>query len=60
LLGQDPVSPGSDAELRVQTPQGMPIYLTYITAQVKDGKLTYLPDIYGWDTAPPTQFASSN
>jgi murein L,D-transpeptidase YcbB/YkuD len=27
---------------------------------VKDGKLTYLPDIYGWDTAPPTQFASSN
>jgi murein L,D-transpeptidase YcbB/YkuD len=60
LLGQNPVSPGSDAELRVQTPQGMPIYLTYITAQVKDGKLTYLPDIYGWDTAPPTQFASSN
>lgn len=60
LLGQDPVSPGSDAELRVQTPQGMPIYLTYITAQVKDGKLTYLPDIYGWDTAPPTQFASNN
>lgn len=60
LLGQDPVSPGSDAEIRVQTPQGMPIYLTYITAQVKDAKLTYLPDIYGWDTAPPTQFASKN
>ena len=30
-------------------PQGVPIYLTYITAQVSDGKLTYLPDIYGWD-----------
>jgi murein L,D-transpeptidase YcbB/YkuD len=60
LLGQDPVSPGSDAEIRVQTPQGTPIYLTYITAQVKDGKLTYLPDVYGWDTAPPTQFASAN
>jgi len=40
-------------------PQGTPIYLTYITAQVRDGKLAYLPDVYGWDRAPP-QFASSN
>jgi murein L,D-transpeptidase YcbB/YkuD len=58
LLGHDPVSPGSDAEIRVQTPQGVPVYLTYITAQAKDGKLTYLPDIYGWDRAAP-QFASN-
>ena len=58
LLGQDPASPGSDAEIRVQAPQGLPLYLTYITAQVKDGKLSYLPDLYGWDSAPP-QFASS-
>lgn len=59
LLGTDPLSPGSEAELRVQLPRSTPIFLTYITAQVKDGKLTYLRDIYGWDTAPPTQFASS-
>jgi murein L,D-transpeptidase YcbB/YkuD len=59
LLGTDPVAPGTDPETRVQLPKGTPIYLTYITAQVSDGKLTYLPDIYGWDTAPPTQFASS-
>jgi murein L,D-transpeptidase YcbB/YkuD len=59
LLGHDPVSPGSDAETRVQLAQGTPIYLTYITAQVHDGKLTYLPDLYGWDKAPPTQYASS-
>ena len=59
LLGSDPVAPGTDPETRVQLPKGTPIYLTYITAQVSDGKLTYLPDIYGWDTAPPTQFASS-
>jgi murein L,D-transpeptidase YcbB/YkuD len=58
LLGQDPVSPGTDAETRVQLPQGTPIYLTYITAQVKDGKLSYLPDVYGWDAKPP-QFASN-
>jgi murein L,D-transpeptidase YcbB/YkuD len=58
LLGHDPVSPGSEPELRVQLPQPTPIYLTYITAQVKDGKLTYLPDLYGWDRTPP-QFASN-
>jgi murein L,D-transpeptidase YcbB/YkuD len=57
LLGHDPVSPGSDAETRVQ---GTRIYLTYITAQVRDGKLTYLPDLYGWDKAPPAQYASSS
>ncbi|MEO8453935.1 MAG: L,D-transpeptidase family protein [Sphingomicrobium sp.] len=58
LLGHDPVSPGSEPEIRVQTPEGVPIYLTYITAQARDGKLTYLPDVYGWDTAAP-QFASN-
>jgi murein L,D-transpeptidase YcbB/YkuD len=59
LLGSDPVSPGGDAETRVQLPQGTPIYLTYITAQIRDGQVTYLPDIYGWDSAPP-QFASAD
>lgn len=59
LLGSEPVSPGSDAEIRVQLPRSTPIYLTYITAQVRDGKLTYLRDIYGWDSAPPTQFAAA-
>jgi murein L,D-transpeptidase YcbB/YkuD len=58
LLGHDPVSPGSDAETRVQLERGTPIYLTYITAQAKGGKLTYLPDVYGWDQKPP-QFASN-
>jgi len=58
LLGQEPVAPGTDAETRVQLPQGTPIYLTYITAQVRDGKLAYLPDLYGWDRAAP-QFASN-
>jgi murein L,D-transpeptidase YcbB/YkuD len=60
VLGQDPQAPGSDPELRVQLPKGVPIVLTYLTAQVKDGKLSYLPDVYGWDKAPPTQFATAN
>jgi len=57
LLGHDPESPGDDAETNVSLPEGMPIYLTYITAQVVDGQITYLPDLYGWDSAPPS-FAS--
>ncbi|WP_081774306.1 L,D-transpeptidase family protein [Sphingomonas sp. URHD0057] len=58
LLGREPVAPGTDAETRVQLQQGTRIYLTYITAQVRDGKLSYLPDIYGWDRTAP-QFASN-
>jgi murein L,D-transpeptidase YcbB/YkuD len=58
LLGREPSSPGSTPELRVQLPGPTPIYLTYITAQVQDGKLSYLPDLYGWDRKAP-QFASN-
>jgi murein L,D-transpeptidase YcbB/YkuD len=60
LLGQDPVAPSKDPELRVQLAAGVPIVLTYLTAQVSDGKVIYLDDFYGWDTNPPTQFAASN
>jgi L,D-transpeptidase YcbB len=58
LLGHPPVSPGDTPETRVHLPAPTPIYLTYITAQVRDGKITYLPDLYGWDRKPP-QFASN-
>ena len=58
LLGREPVAPGSDPEIRVQMPKGVPIILTYLTAQPKDGKLTYLTDIYGWDRASATRIAS--
>ena len=37
-----PGLPGSTPELRVQLPRPTPIFLTYITAQVRDGKLSYL------------------
>jgi murein L,D-transpeptidase YcbB/YkuD len=60
LLGQDPVAPNNDPELRVPLPQPVPIILTYLTAQVSDGKLTYLNDFYGWDTAGSPQLAASN
>lgn len=59
LLGSEPVAPGSEAETRVQLPKGTPIYLTYITAQIRNGKLGYLPDVYGWDRSAP-QFAATS
>jgi murein L,D-transpeptidase YcbB/YkuD len=59
LLGTEPVAPSADPEVRVQLAQGVPIVLTYLTAQVTDGKLSYTDDFYGWDKAPPTQFAAS-
>lgn len=54
LLGKDPVAPNGDAEVQVQLPQGVPIYLTYVTAQVRDGKIAYLADPYGWDPKTAT------
>ena len=53
LIGQDPIAPSDDPELRTQLPQGVPVVLTYFTAQVKDGKLAYTDDFYGWDKAAP-------
>jgi len=36
----------------------VPIFLTYLTAQPKDGKVTYVADIYGWDKSGATRVAS--
>jgi len=59
LLGREPAAPNTDAEIQVQLPQGVPIYLTYVTAQVRDGKIAYLPDPYGLDKAGARQIASN-
>ena len=60
LLGQEPNAPSNDAEVRVQLPKGVPIVLTYLTAEVANGKLTYLNDFYGWDTNGTPKLASSD
>lgn len=57
LIGSDPVAPGNDPELRVPLPKPTPIILTYLTAQVREGKLAYLDDIYGWDKDRARQLA---
>ena len=59
LMGREPVPPSSDPELRVQIPQGVPIYLTYLTAQPSSAGITYLADVYGWDQPAGQQVASN-
>jgi murein L,D-transpeptidase YcbB/YkuD len=59
LLGREPVAASTDPEQFVQMPQGVPIYLTYLTAQVQDGKLAYVNDFYSWDSRPDLQVAAS-
>jgi murein L,D-transpeptidase YcbB/YkuD len=53
LLGREAVPPGPEPEIWVALPRGVPIYITYLTAQVRDGQISYLSDIYGWDTVGP-------
>jgi murein L,D-transpeptidase YcbB/YkuD len=50
LLGRDPQSASNDdPEQHVLLPTPTPIYVTYLTAQVKDGQLSFADDIYGRD-----------
>ena len=58
LLGAEPSPPGTDAEIQVQLPRGVPIYLTYTTAQVRDGKVAYFSDPYRLDPTGRTVQAS--
>ncbi|MEO5773815.1 MAG: L,D-transpeptidase family protein [Sphingomicrobium sp.] len=57
LLGRDPVAPSSEPEIRTQLPQGVPVYLTYLTAKPTATGIAYLEDIYGWDV-PGAQVAA--
>ncbi len=49
LMGRDPVAPSSSPEQHVQLPQGVPVYVTYLTAQPHLGEVALARDVYGWD-----------
>jgi murein L,D-transpeptidase YcbB/YkuD len=49
LLGREPEAATGDPEQNVLLPTPVPIYLTYLTAQVNDGRLSYVDDPYGRD-----------
>ena len=51
LLRREPAAPSDGAEQFEQMAQGVPVYTTYLTAQVENGQLAFVKDIYGWDPA---------
>jgi len=53
LLGREPVAPSSEPEQFVQLPHGVPVYVTYLTAQPAEGKISYAADIYDRDASFP-------
>lgn len=59
LLGREPAAPSEDAEIRIALPQGVPVYLTYLTAQPSSAGVSYLADVYGWDK-PGGQLAAAS
>jgi murein L,D-transpeptidase YcbB/YkuD len=52
LLGSSAAAPSGEPEQLVPVEKGVPIYVSYLTAQpAADGAIAYAEDIYGLDTA---------
>jgi L,D-transpeptidase YcbB len=51
LLGHDPQAGSPDPEQNVLLPTPVPIYVTYLTAHVENGQLSFVDDIYNRDDA---------
>jgi murein L,D-transpeptidase YcbB/YkuD len=49
LLGRDPQAESREPEQNVLLPTPVPIYVTYLTAHVDNGQLSFVDDIYGRD-----------
>jgi murein L,D-transpeptidase YcbB/YkuD len=58
LLGHAPDESITQAEYPEQLARGVPVYVTYLTAQPQNGQLTFLKDIYGWDPESNARVAS--
>jgi murein L,D-transpeptidase YcbB/YkuD len=50
LMGREPQTASREPEQNVLLPAPVPIYVTYLTAQVKGGQISFVDDIYGRDT----------
>jgi murein L,D-transpeptidase YcbB/YkuD len=50
LMGRDPEAASDQPEQNVLLPAPVPIYVTYLTAQVDGGQISFVDDIYGRDT----------
>ena len=50
LMGRNPKADSKEPEQNELLPTPTPIYVTYLTAQVKDGQLSYVDDTYRRET----------
>jgi murein L,D-transpeptidase YcbB/YkuD len=50
LMGRDPQAASTEPEQNVLLPTPVPIYVTYLTAHVDNGQLSFVDDIYGRDS----------
>jgi len=50
LMGRDPEAATREPEQNMLLPTPVPIYVTYLTAQVDNGRISFVDDIYGRDT----------
>jgi murein L,D-transpeptidase YcbB/YkuD len=59
LMGRDPTAISTAPEQHVSLPQGVPVYVTYLTAQPHIGEASLVRDIYGWDARSPVTTAAA-
>lgn len=59
LMGRDPTSITATPEQHVSLPQGVPVYVTYLTAQPHIGEAALVRDVYGWDARSPVTTAAA-
>lgn len=52
LLGKPLPKPGKKAEQRIELPELVPVYITYLTAMPTESGIAFRSDIYGLDGAP--------
>jgi murein L,D-transpeptidase YcbB/YkuD len=51
LFGREPPAPGDDSEQNVRIDEGVPIYISYLTARPDGDKLAFADDVYKLDGA---------
>jgi murein L,D-transpeptidase YcbB/YkuD len=59
LFGTMPRAASADPEQHVALPTGVPVYLTYLTAQPAGGQIAFVDDVYGRDSGAGSMMASA-
>ena len=58
LMGREPATASAEPEQNVVLPTPIPIYVTYVTAQVDGGRLSFVDDLYGRDRGGQSEVAA--